>query len=246
MPTGDRNVLSGFLAVDGDAGSAGRQEVAGLRQAAPARDDGRDGQRPGQVYNDMRTSTVTSNDASLGRQLTLAQFISTTSSTGASVIFGNQLTLPVGGGLLYVQPIYVQARSTRFGHLPATRRPWRSPSATRSPGRARSTRRSTTSSAVRRAHRPATPGRHPAPTPAPGGDADADTVGHRDAAPGRHPGRGGAVEGAQGRPGGLRQGGGGSASKGDFAAYGQAQAKLKEALERAVNASPRAAPTATP
>ncbi len=67
---------------------------------------------PGQVYNDMRTSSVTSNDASLGRQLTLAQFISTTASTGASVIFGNQLTLPVGGGLLYVQPIYVQARST--------------------------------------------------------------------------------------------------------------------------------------
>ena len=61
---------------------------------------------PGQVYNDMRSSQVSSTDSGFG---TLAQFISTTALQGAEVTFGNQLTLPVGGGVLYVQPIYVQA-----------------------------------------------------------------------------------------------------------------------------------------
>ncbi|ADU49045.1 UPF0182 family protein [Intrasporangium calvum] len=106
MPVGDRNLLTGFLAADGDAGSEDGKRAAGygaLRLLEPSNTTVKG---PGQVYNDMRSSQVSSTDSGFG---TLAQFISTTALQGAEVTFGNQLTLPVGGGVLYVQPIYVQA-----------------------------------------------------------------------------------------------------------------------------------------
>lgn len=57
----------------------------------------------------------------------------------SKVVRGNLLTLPVGGGLLYVQPVYVQAASgTTFPLL--QRCSWRS--ATTSASRTRSTDRS--------------------------------------------------------------------------------------------------------
>ena len=120
MPTGDRNVLSGFLAVDGDAGHRRTaRRAAATAQLRLLETTGRHGQRP---------RAGLQRHAHVGRDLQrrLARAAADAgavhlddSSTGASVIFGNQLTLPVGGGLLYVQPIYVQARSTRLGHLPA-------------------------------------------------------------------------------------------------------------------------------
>ncbi len=111
MPAGDRNVLTGFLAADGDAGSTNGQRSPQYGSLRLLETTGGTVNGPGQVFNDMRTSAQTSKDASLGG-LTLAQFITTTGSQGASTVtFGNQLTLPVGGGLLYVQPIYVQAKA---------------------------------------------------------------------------------------------------------------------------------------
>ena len=76
MPTGDRNVLSGFLAVDGDAGSETGKKSPNYGKLRLLETTGGTVNGPGQVYNDMRSSPVTSKDASLGRQLTLAQYIS--------------------------------------------------------------------------------------------------------------------------------------------------------------------------
>ena len=52
---------------------------------------------PGQVQNQFDS------DANVGQQLNLLRQGET------EVISGNLLTLPVGGGLLYVQPVYVQS-----------------------------------------------------------------------------------------------------------------------------------------
>ena len=205
MPTGDRNVLSGFLAVDGDAGSETGKKSPDYGKLRLLETTGGDVNGPGQVYNDMRTSTVTSNDASLGRQLTLAQFISTTSSTGASVIFGNQLTLPVGGGLLYVQPIYVQARSTGSGTYPrlsAVAVAFGDKIAWAGSLDAALNDLFGGSSGAQAGDTGTTPAPDPGrrvapPTPTTAGTATL-------AGAGGHPGPGGAVQGAQGRPGCLR------------------------------------------
>src|SRR5690606_26451204 len=52
---------------------------------------------PGQVQNTFNS------DPTISRELNLLQ------QGGSQVLHGNLLTLPVGGGLLYVQPVYVQA-----------------------------------------------------------------------------------------------------------------------------------------
>jgi uncharacterized membrane protein (UPF0182 family) len=106
MPAGDREVLSGFLAVDADAGSTAGQRREGygtLRMLELPRDTTVKG--PGQVENDVNSSNQTSEAFTL----TLNQFLNQSRQQGSRVTMGNLLTLPVGGGLLYVQPIYVRA-----------------------------------------------------------------------------------------------------------------------------------------
>jgi uncharacterized protein len=44
----------------------------------------------------------------------ISQLVSLLDQRGSRVIFGNLLTLPVGGGLLYVEPMYVAASSNAF------------------------------------------------------------------------------------------------------------------------------------
>jgi hypothetical protein len=244
MPTGDRNVLSGFLAVDGDAGSETGKKSPDYGKLRLLETTGGTVNGPGQVYNDMRTSTVTSNDASLGRQLTLAQFISTTSSTGASVIFGNQLTLPVGGGLLYVQPIYVQARSAGSGTYPrlsavavafGDKIAWAG-----SLDAALNDLFGGSSGA-----QAGDTGTTPAPTPAPGGTPTPTPSGTATSPPAGTPDSAALSKALKDAQAAYVKGEA-ALRKGDFAAYGQAQAELKNALERAVNASPQGKATATP
>ena len=108
-PVGDRQVLSGFLSVDADAGSqAGRPsaDYGNLRLLELPKDSQVKG--PGQVQNDIGSSNQTSPAFSL----TLSQFLNNARQQGSRVTLGNLLTLPVGGGLLYVQPIYVSANTT--------------------------------------------------------------------------------------------------------------------------------------
>jgi uncharacterized membrane protein (UPF0182 family) len=109
MPVGDREVLSGFLAVDSDAGTqrgTRRPGYGKLRLLELPRDTTVKG--PGQVENDINSS----NQTSAAFTLTLNQFLNQSRQQGSRVTLGNLLTLPVGGGLLYVQPIYVSAKGS--------------------------------------------------------------------------------------------------------------------------------------
>jgi len=93
-----RNVLTGFLAVDADAGSEAGERREGygtLRLLEVPTDANVNG--PGQVQNEFNSSPVVSQQLNLLRQ------------GSTQVLNGNLLTLPVGGGVLYVQPVYVQS-----------------------------------------------------------------------------------------------------------------------------------------
>ena len=94
----DREVLTGFLAVDAEAGDQeGKtaEDYGKLRLLELPRDTTVPG--PGQVQNNFNS------DPTISEQLNMLQI-------GAStVVSGNLLTLPVGGGLLYVQPVYIQS-----------------------------------------------------------------------------------------------------------------------------------------
>jgi len=100
----DREVLTGFLAVDAEPGNeAGvrREGYGQLRLLELPRNSTVPG--PGQVQNNFDASPEVSQNLNLLRQ------------GSSTVVSGNLLTLPVGGGLLYVQPVYVQStQGTRF------------------------------------------------------------------------------------------------------------------------------------
>jgi len=88
---GSQNILTGYLAANADAGEDyGKLTLLTLPKdnTVPA---------PGQVQNQF------SSDPEVGRELNLL------SQGGSKVILGNLLTVPVGNGLLYVQPVYVQS-----------------------------------------------------------------------------------------------------------------------------------------
>jgi uncharacterized membrane protein (UPF0182 family) len=93
-----RSVLKGYLAVDADAGSTKGKISSGygkLRLLQLPSSDTIPG--PGQMQNAFDSDPTVSQDLNLLRQ------------GKSEVINGNLLTLPVGGGLLYVQPVYVRS-----------------------------------------------------------------------------------------------------------------------------------------
>ena len=93
-----RNVLTGYLVANSDAGSTkgrvassyGRLELLTLPRTAIV-------PGPGQVQNDFNSDSEVSKLLNILRQ------------GSTKVLDGNLLTLPVGGGLLYVQPVYIQS-----------------------------------------------------------------------------------------------------------------------------------------
>lgn len=96
----DRNVLTGYLAVDSETGRDKgkiRDGYGKMRLLALPSDQAVPG--PGQVSNRFKSTDRVATNLNL-----LAQ-------NSTTVIRANLLTLPVGGGLLYVQPVYVQAKS---------------------------------------------------------------------------------------------------------------------------------------
>jgi uncharacterized membrane protein (UPF0182 family) len=100
VPTGATRVLTGFLAVDSDAGNqagAKRSDYGKLRLLQLPRDSSVPG--PGQVQNSFSEPAV-------------GQVLNILRSNGSKVETGNLLTVPLGGGLLYVQPVYVKANQT--------------------------------------------------------------------------------------------------------------------------------------
>ncbi|WP_127474393.1 UPF0182 family protein [Microbacterium sulfonylureivorans] len=93
-----RNVLMGYLAVDSNAGNeAGKKapDYGKLRMLEIDADTTVPG--PGQVQNTFNADPLVSSQINLLKQ------------GQSDVLNGNLLTLPVGGGLLYVQPVFVQS-----------------------------------------------------------------------------------------------------------------------------------------
>jgi uncharacterized membrane protein (UPF0182 family) len=93
-----RNVLTGYLVADSNAGSENGKKAdtyGKLQLLVLPRDTVVPG--PGQVQNNFNA------DSDVSKLLNLLRQGST------EVLNGNLLTLPIGGGLLYVQPVYVQS-----------------------------------------------------------------------------------------------------------------------------------------
>jgi uncharacterized membrane protein (UPF0182 family) len=90
-----QNILTGYLAVNSDAG----EDYGKLTLLTLPKDD--TVPAPGQVQNQFTSDTVVANELNLLER-----------GGATEVIRGNLLTLPVGGGLLYVQPVYVQSTGT--------------------------------------------------------------------------------------------------------------------------------------
>jgi uncharacterized membrane protein (UPF0182 family) len=98
--TGDasRNVLTGYLVADSDAGSKDgviSEQYGKLRLLTLPRTTIVPG--PGQVQNNFNSDSEVSKLLNILRQ------------GSTKVLNGNLLTLPIGGGLLYVQPVYIQS-----------------------------------------------------------------------------------------------------------------------------------------
>lgn len=102
--TSTREILTGFLSVDSDAGStAGKigPNYGTIRLQELPKDSNVPG--PGQAQNNFNAN------ADVSKELNLLQ------SGSTNVVRGNLLTLPLGGGLVYVQPVYVKSSgSTSF------------------------------------------------------------------------------------------------------------------------------------
>ena len=93
VPRGGRENLSAFAMVDSNYGpNYGKITVLQLPRSTNVAG-------PSQVASNFEAKPEVANSLSLLRQ------------GGSDVVLGNLLTLPVGGGLLYVQPVYVKATS---------------------------------------------------------------------------------------------------------------------------------------
>ncbi len=106
---GTSNVLTGYLAANADAGVTAGEVASGygkLTLLALPKQESVPG--PGIVQTNFNTDTAVANQLALLRR------------GDTTVEQGNLLTVPVGGGLLYVQPVYV--RSTADTSYPVLRK----------------------------------------------------------------------------------------------------------------------------
>ncbi len=93
-----RNVLTGFMSVNAEPGREDGvvdEDYGTIRLLELPRDLTVPG--PGQVQNNFNSDAAAAGELNILRR------------EGSEVLPGNLLTLPVGGGLLYVQPVYVQS-----------------------------------------------------------------------------------------------------------------------------------------
>jgi len=102
VPRGRSN-LAAYMAVNADASSENYGQMRVLQMSDTTQIDG-----PGQSFNAMTTNE------------TVAERLRPFQQGTAQSSFGNLLTLPVGGGLLYVTPVYTQ-RQGSTGSYPALR-----------------------------------------------------------------------------------------------------------------------------
>jgi uncharacterized membrane protein (UPF0182 family) len=93
VPTGDRNNLAAFVSVNADPGpDYGTFRVLQLKRSLQING-------PSQVQNQLESDDV------IAEQINILK-------RGTTVKYGNLLTFPIAGGLLYVEPVYVQAEAT--------------------------------------------------------------------------------------------------------------------------------------
>jgi len=97
-----RSNLAAYMAVNADASSADYGQLRILRMSDQTQIDG-----PGQTFNAMTTNEQVATR--------LRPYLN---QGTANATYGNLLTLPVGGGLLYVQPVYTE-RQGATGAYPA-------------------------------------------------------------------------------------------------------------------------------
>jgi len=105
VPNGERENLTAFVAVDAEATSPDYGKFRVLRLPGNLQIPG-----PGQVYNKFQT------DEGIRQALLPIN----QPNSGARAQYGNLLTLPLGGGLLYVQPVY-SVRTSGAGTYPVLR-----------------------------------------------------------------------------------------------------------------------------
>ena len=224
VPTGARENLVAFMAVNADPGS----DYGNLRVLQLPRSVQING--PAQVQN-----AFSSNDE-------VATEINILERGASDVLYGNLLTLPVGGGLLYVEPVYVRASTATafpllrkvlvsFGDRIAFEDTLQEALDTVFAGE----------SGVDTGEVTPPPGGTPTPTPSPTGTASPGT--------GDNAALRAALADAQKALADAQA----ALQANDFAAYGRAQARLEAAIERAVAAesgsrsgSGAASPSPTP
>jgi hypothetical protein len=104
IPSEGQNVLTGYLAVDSETGS----ETG----------------NPAETYGDMTLLVLPASNpvngpgqvqATFNAEPNVSQALNLLKSGNSEVKNGNLLTLPVGGGLLYVQPVYLQSSQAGGG-----------------------------------------------------------------------------------------------------------------------------------
>ena len=101
----ERENLSVYMAANADASSEDYGKLKVLKLSDTKQIAG-----PGQTFNAISTD----------EQVASALLPFNRDGSNATAIYGNLLTLPVGGGLMYVQPIYTQTKATTGGY-PALR-----------------------------------------------------------------------------------------------------------------------------
>jgi hypothetical protein len=105
VPNAERENLTAFMAVDAEASSPDYGRFRILRLPGNLQIPG-----PGQVFNKFQTDD----------RIRTALLPINQPTSGARAQFGNLLTLPLGGGLLYVQPVY-SVRTSGPGSYPVLR-----------------------------------------------------------------------------------------------------------------------------
>ncbi|APX03301.1 MULTISPECIES: UPF0182 family membrane protein [unclassified Arthrobacter] len=218
-----RNVLYGFLAADSDAGSkkgVKAESYGQLRLLQVPPESQVPG--PGQAQNKFNSDPTVSQALNLLRQ-------------GASdVLNGNLLTLPAGRGMLYIQPVYL--RSTGETSYPTLQRVLVAfgdkigfaPTLDEALNQLFGGRSGAQAGDASNGKTPAPPGGS-GTTPPPTGTADARA----------------ALKAALDEANAAIKAGQEALAKGDFAAYGDQQKKLSDALKKALDAEARIAGTGT-
>jgi uncharacterized membrane protein (UPF0182 family) len=218
VPRGNRDNLTAFISVSADPGEDyGSIQILQVPSSTTV-------PGPGQVQNAFEADPTVARELSLLRQ------------GGSTVTLGNLLTLPVGGGFVYVEPVYVSASGTAAGY-PLLQRVLvafgdRVGFADTLQGALDQVFAGDAGADTGETTTPPPPPGEPTPPPSPGEPTPTPT-------PGQTP-PGGAVPDelaaaladAQQALEDAQQ----ALADGDFAAYGEAQQRLADAIERAIAA----------